>query len=161
MSSTIIKSTTDSIGKFTGQCKWFNDQLGYGFVTVIDGDDKGSDIFVHHSGINPLNSQYKTLRKGEYINFNTIQGTNGPQAVDITGIKGGPLMCDINVVIFKSSYNKSIQESGDNKSAPGDGFDFTEIVNKSKKFSFKGKGKGGKGKGQNFANKKEGFSKTQ
>lgn len=84
----------ESYGQFTGSTKWFNDKLGYGFITICDGDDKGKDIFVHHSGIKPLNSNYKTLRKGEYIQFNIINGMNGLQAVDVTGIKGGPLMCD-------------------------------------------------------------------
>jgi cold shock CspA family protein len=85
---------TPAVGAYVGQCKWFNDLLGYGFVTVCDGDDKGKDIFVHHSGIMPLNSNYRTLRKGEYLNFNIINGMNGLQAVDVTGINGGPLMCD-------------------------------------------------------------------
>ena len=85
----------DHKGSYTGQCKWFNDKLGYGFITICDGADKGKDIFTHHSGIKPLNSNYKTLKKGEYINFNIVQGVNGLQAVDITGICGGPLMCDI------------------------------------------------------------------
>lgn len=88
-----VKETSD-IGKYTGQCKWFNDKLGYGFVTICDGDEKGKDIFVHHSGIKPLNSNYKTLRKGEYIQFNVVDGMNGLQAVDVRGIGGGPLMCD-------------------------------------------------------------------
>jgi len=81
-------------GSHVGQVKWFNPKLGYGFITVCDGVDKGKDIFAHHSGIKPLNSNYKTLEKGEYIQFNVIEGQNGIQAVDITGIKGGPLMCD-------------------------------------------------------------------
>lgn len=85
---------SETPGKYTGQCKWFNDKLGYGFVTICDGDDKGKDIFVHHSGVKPLNSNYKTLRKGEYIQFNVIDGMNGLQAVDVRGIGGGPLMCD-------------------------------------------------------------------
>ena len=84
----------ENVGKYTGQCKWFNDKLGYGFVTICDGDDKGKDIFVHHSGINPLNSNYKTLRKGEYIQYDIIDGMNGLQAVNVRGIGGGPLMCD-------------------------------------------------------------------
>lgn len=84
----------ETVGKYTGQCKWFNDKLGYGFVTICDGDEKGKDIFVHHSGVKPLNSNYKTLRKGEYIQFNVINGMNGLQAVDVRGIGGGPLMCD-------------------------------------------------------------------
>lgn len=96
MESVIIEATEENVvGSVIGQCKWFNDKLGYGFVTVQTGDDKGKDIFVHHSGIKPLNSNYKTLRKGEYINFNIVTGDNGLQAVDVTGIGGGTLMCDI------------------------------------------------------------------
>jgi len=79
---------------YTGQCKWFNDKYGYGFVTVCMGPEKGKDIFVHYTGVNPNNSRYKTLRKGEYIEFNIVDGKNGPQASDIQGIGGGPLMCD-------------------------------------------------------------------
>lgn len=85
----------EASGSIIGQVKWFNDRLGYGFVTINQGDDKGRDIFVHHSGIRPANSNYKTLRKGEYVNFNVVKGLNGLQAVDVTGINGGPLMCDI------------------------------------------------------------------
>ncbi len=85
----------DVVGKYTGQVKWFNDRLGYGFCTICDGVDKGKDIFVHHTGIRPVNSNYKTLHKGEYVNFNLTNGHNGPQAVDVTGICGGSLMCDI------------------------------------------------------------------
>jgi CspA family cold shock protein len=85
----------DVVGQYIGQVKWFNDRLGYGFCTVCQGADKGKDIFVHHSGIRPVNSNYKTLRKGEYVNFNLTNGHNGPQAVDVTGICGGSLMCDV------------------------------------------------------------------
>lgn len=81
-------------GSYIGQTKWFNDKLGFGFITICQGEDKGKDIFVHHSGIKPLNSNYKTLRKGEYIQFNVINGQNGLQAVDVRGIGGGALMCD-------------------------------------------------------------------
>ena len=92
----VLDEVTDpENGVYIGQTKWFNDKLGYGFITICDGDKKGKDIFVHHSGIKPQNSNYKTLRKGEYINFNIIAGMNGPQAIDITGINGGPLMCDV------------------------------------------------------------------
>ena len=83
------------IGDVIGQCKWFSDKLGYGFITVHSGSEKGKDIFVHHTGVRPLNSNYKTLKKGEYINFNIIIGDNGLHAVNVTGIGGGSLMCDI------------------------------------------------------------------
>ena len=80
--------------RYVGQCKWFSDKLGYGFLTICDGDKKGTDIFAHHSGIKPLNSNYKTLKKGEYVEFNIVNGVNGLQAMNVTGINGGALMCD-------------------------------------------------------------------
>eukprot|EP00798_Chlamydomonas_sp_ICE-L_P009358 gene9358-16481_t len=98
------------VGELTGQVKWFNDRLGYGFCTVINESvHKGRDIFVHHSGIRPLTSNYKTLRKGEYINFNVMNGHNGMQAVDVTGICGGPLMCD--AVPVKTRVSESMYGS--------------------------------------------------
>lgn len=93
----VLREVKDEVkvGDVTGQCKWFNDRYGYGFITVTLGDDKGKDIFVHHSGIKPLNSIYRTLKKGEYVNFSIVTGQHGPQAVLVTGIGGGCLMCDV------------------------------------------------------------------
>ena len=88
----------DVVGTYTGQVKWFSDRLGFGFATVCLGPDTGKDIFVHHTGIRPHSSNYRTLRKGEYVNFNLTNGHNGPQAVDVTGIGGGTLMCDVSPV---------------------------------------------------------------
>lgn len=89
--------------EFVGQVKWFNDKLGYGFCMICSpGPDLGKDIFVHHSGINPSTSNYKTLRKGEYISFNVTEGKNGMQAVDVTGVYGGPLLCDVYPVSMTS-----------------------------------------------------------
>lgn len=100
-----IRDHNTLIGRYVGHVKWFNDRLGYGFCTVMEGPDKGKDIFVHHSGIKPLNSNYKTLRKGEYINFNMTNGHNGFQASDVTGIYGGPLMCDMAPTNIRNAIN--------------------------------------------------------
>ena len=35
-----------------GRVKWFNNKAGFGFITVTDGPQSGTDIFVHHSSIN-------------------------------------------------------------------------------------------------------------
>jgi cold shock protein len=84
----------DAMGQYIGQCKWFNNSYGYGFITIWDGPEKGTDIFVHHSGIKPLNSMYKTLKKGEYVMFDVSAGDKGKQAVNVRGICNGPLLCD-------------------------------------------------------------------
>lgn len=87
---------SDTLGKYIGQVKWFQDKRGYGFITICAGNEQDTDVFIHHSGIRPLNSMYKTLRKGEYVQFNLNKGDNGQnQAVDVTGINGGTLMCDV------------------------------------------------------------------
>ena len=83
-------------GALTGQCKWWSNRLNYGFITVASPEHRGTDIFCHHTGIQPLNSKYRTLRKGEYVHFDLTDGAKGAQAVRVTGILGGPLMCDVN-----------------------------------------------------------------
>ena len=93
-----------SYGKYIGNCKWFNHKIGYGFVTVVDGDKKGKDIFVHHTGVNPKNSNFRTLTKGEYVSLDVEDGKNGLQGINITGVLGGPLMCD-NII-----FNRHGQE---------------------------------------------------
>jgi cold shock CspA family protein len=93
-------------GEFIGNCKWFNKKLGYGFITVYDGIHKGINIFVHHSCIKPLNSNFRTLRKGEYVHFDVENGKNGLQSINVTGILGGPLMCD-NFINNKYSGNSA------------------------------------------------------
>jgi CspA family cold shock protein len=92
------------VGHYTGQCKWFNDTYGYGFLTVCDGEDKGKDVFVHHTGICPLNSNYRTLKKGEYLSFDIEKGVKGLQAVNVKGIHGGPLMCDCIATYTPRTY---------------------------------------------------------
>lgn len=82
-------------GHYVGCVKWFSNSYGYGFATIQSpGDLKGRDVFVHHTGIKPLNSNYRTLQKGEYISLDIENSQNGKQAVNVTGVFGGPLMCD-------------------------------------------------------------------
>lgn len=92
--------------RLVGQVKWFNNKAGYGFITVSgDGEHKGKDIFSHYSGIRVTNSQYKYLIQGEYIEFNLVKSSNGShefQSTDITGINGGPLMCETRKTITPS-----------------------------------------------------------
>lgn len=77
-----------------GRVKWFNNKAGYGFITSLD---SGSDIFAHHSAIKVASEQYRYLVQGEYVEFtlsNVSSGAHETQSADITGIRGGLLMCE-------------------------------------------------------------------
>lgn len=93
---TPVQSVDSSSTKLLGCVKWFNNKKGYGFVTYTENNVE-HDIFVHHTGIQPLNSQYRTLTTGEYVSFvlkkHTAEGERD-QAIDVTGVNGGPLLCD-------------------------------------------------------------------
>jgi len=103
----VTSSTTSE--RMTGRVKWFNNKAGYGFITVTDGSRSGSDIFIHHSAIQVENQQYKYLVQGEYVEFslhNIPSGNHEVQAVDVSGIKGGKLMCETRreFKISRSNY---------------------------------------------------------
>ncbi len=60
-----------------GQVKWFDNKKGYGFIE----NDEGEDIFVHYSNISI--EGYKTLEKGELVEFEVVEGTKGLQAENV------------------------------------------------------------------------------
>jgi cold shock CspA family protein len=81
--------------------KWFNNKTGYGFVTVSEGspDHCGKDIFVHYKSIRTDNSDdnFKYLVQGEYVEFLVDKPEDDKHeyhAVDVTGIRLGPIMCE-------------------------------------------------------------------
>ena len=89
---------SSSTGVLTGQVKWFNSKTGYGFVTLNDGEHAGKDIFTHYSSIQVTDSQYKFLVQGEYVELGLSKPETGDhefQATNVTGIKGGKIMCEM------------------------------------------------------------------
>lgn len=63
----------------SGKVKWFNNAKGYGFI-LADGRDE--DLFAHFSAINM--EGYKTLKAGQSVYFDIIQGPKGLHAVNIS-----------------------------------------------------------------------------
>ena len=62
----------------TGQVKWFNNAKGFGFILP---DGGGDDLFTHYSAIGM--GGYKTLKAGQLVSFDTIQGPKGMNAANI------------------------------------------------------------------------------
>lgn len=96
-SETQTSQSTGSQETYTGRCKWFNNRLGYGFITVDNSSEQNnvpSDLFVHQTNIHPNSSTYRTLKQGEYVSFSLSRDDSSVQAVNVTGINGGPLLCD-------------------------------------------------------------------
>jgi CspA family cold shock protein len=112
MSST---SETTSLVTLLGRVKWFNNKAGYGFITVTDGVKSGSDVFVHHSSIVVSQEQYRYLVQGEYVTLNLVHTPDGAheyQAGDVSGIKGGKLMCETRNELKQSRVAHKQTQSG-------------------------------------------------
>jgi cold shock protein len=62
------------LAQYKGTVKWFNNAKGFGFL----GREGGADVFVHYSSIQ--SDGYKSLKEGDEVEFDIIQGSKGPQA---------------------------------------------------------------------------------
>lgn len=63
----------------SGKVKWFNNAKGFGFINE---DGKTEDLFAHYSAIKM--DGYKTLKAGQPVSFEIIQGPKGMHAVNIS-----------------------------------------------------------------------------
>ena len=96
---------TTSAGKALGQVKWFNNKSGFGFITVMNGDHSGKDIFVHHSDLLVDEEQYRYLVTGEYVEFKLSELSDDNmkdkddkhkfKASEVKGVCSGTLMCEV------------------------------------------------------------------
>ncbi|MEZ5529113.1 MAG: cold shock domain-containing protein CspD [Porticoccaceae bacterium] len=68
----------------SGTVKWFNNAKGYGFILSSDG---ASDIFAHYSAINM--DGYKTLKAGQEVTYDLIEGQKGLHATNIVPVRNG------------------------------------------------------------------------
>ena len=71
-----------------GKVKWFNNAKGFGFINTDaregrDEDGKVIDFFAHYSAIEM--DGYKTLKAGQLVSFEIVQGPKGLHAVKIKG----------------------------------------------------------------------------
>ncbi|VVN02535.1 cold shock domain-containing protein [Pseudomonas fluorescens] len=69
-----------------GKVKWFNNAKGFGFINTDakegrDENGKDIDFFAHYSAIEM--DGYKTLKAGQNVSFEIVQGPKGLHAVKI------------------------------------------------------------------------------
>jgi CspA family cold shock protein len=77
------------MGMSVGKVKWFNNAKGFGFINTDaregrDEDGKEIDFFAHYSAIDMVG--YKTLKAGQIVSFEIIQGPKGLHAVKIAAV---------------------------------------------------------------------------
>ena len=70
------------MAQYTGSVRWFNNAKGYGFL----GRESGPDVFVHYSSVQM--DGYKSLKEGDAVEFDVIQGDKGPQADNVRMLGG-------------------------------------------------------------------------
>ncbi|AAC07291.1 cold shock domain-containing protein [Aquifex aeolicus] len=63
---------------FRGTVKWFSKDKGYGFITR---EDTNADVFVHFTDIQM--EGFKTLQKGQKVEFDVVEDTKGPRAKNV------------------------------------------------------------------------------
>ena len=69
------------MAQHVGTVRWFNNAKGYGFL----GRDDGPDVFCHFSAIQT--DGYKSLKEGEAVQYDVMQGEKGPQADQVSRVK--------------------------------------------------------------------------
>jgi cold shock protein len=64
-----------------GTVKWFDASRGYGYLA----QEGEADVFVHFSAIKGV--EYAELNQGQRVEFEIVQGPEGPQAANVRPIR--------------------------------------------------------------------------
>ncbi len=63
-----------------GKVKFFHDKKGWGFLER----ENGKDVFVYYSDIQ--GEGYRTLIKGETVQFEVVEGPKGDKAINVSRV---------------------------------------------------------------------------
>jgi CspA family cold shock protein len=61
-----------------GTIKWYDNEIGYGFIEV----EEGYSLYMDESSISSLS--LKTFHKGDHVTFEVGRGEKGPVALHVT-----------------------------------------------------------------------------
>ena len=100
---------------YTARVKWFNRSTGWGFLSLTKsaGEHENDDIFVHWKSLDINQELYKYLVNGEYVNLQinyTPDGAHSYQATNVSGVDGGPLMCETRHTDSESRRTEDVDE---------------------------------------------------
>ncbi|MFT4887458.1 MAG: CspA family cold shock protein [Pseudohongiellaceae bacterium] len=90
----------------TGQVKWFNNAKGFGFILP---DDGGDDLFAHYSAIGM--DGYKTLKAGQLVTFETVEGPKGLHAANIQATQGSPEEAGTEAAVAQQTVEQRTEPS--------------------------------------------------
>jgi|TARA_B110000881_G_C18505609_1_gene479362 CspA family cold shock protein len=91
----------------TGEVKWFNNAKGFGFILP---DDGGDDLFAHYSAIGM--DGYKTLKAGQLVTFETVEGPKGLHAASILAAEGSKDEKSDETADAQDSVEQQVDASG-------------------------------------------------
>lgn len=92
-----------------GRVKFYNIVKGFGYIVDLDSSE---EFFVHATGITQNSEgRSRVLHDGEYVRFQTRaddrNGDNKDICWDVTGHRGGPLLCDSNTRLSRPRNRRS------------------------------------------------------
>ena len=76
-----MQGRRERVAQHKGIVKWFNNAKGFGFI----GREDAPDVFVHFSAIQ--SDGYKTLKEGDEVEFDIVEGQKGQQADAVNCLK--------------------------------------------------------------------------
>ena len=76
-----MQGRQERVAQYKGVVKLFNNAKGFGFI----GREDGPDVFVHYSAIQ--SDGYKTLKEGDEVEYDIVEGQKGQQAGAVTCLK--------------------------------------------------------------------------
>lgn len=113
-------SATSPSNTFLGSVKWYDSKKGYGFLKPLG--PPSPDVFVHAVDIKATLCERPVLITGEYVQFQLGEPSEErrAKAINVTGIYGGPLLCDHGRIKFTSHFRNGSSEEGGEEAQSAD-----------------------------------------